>query len=776
MNRIDRMELLAPAGNMEALKAAVQNGADAVYLGAGNFNARRNAGNFDEETLGEAVKYCHARGVKVHVTLNTLVREDELEDLAETVRMLNMSGADAVIVQDFGVVRALKQIAPEIELHASTQMAVHNRQGVDFLVKNGFKRVVLAREMTYEEMKACVGRGAEIEVFAHGALCVACSGQCLMSSLVGGRSGNRGLCAQPCRLPWQMDGKGGHLLSTRDLCSLESLDKLRDAGVSSLKIEGRLKRPEYVAVTIAAYRRALDSLYEGKTNVDAAADMEALRQMFNRGGFTKGYGPGVEDRELMFAQRPNHMGVPVGEAAGRGQIKLRTDVENADVLALRRPDAEDVPVKLAGQAGEKLKCAEAKPGDMLYRMVSEAQMRAARESFEGERRSIRISAQASIHVGKPCEMMVTDGMHTAYAQGSVIEAAQNRGADPERIMAQIRKTGGTAYEIADIELNVDENAFCPASVLNALRRDALAELDSMRTAFSRENRNMELPRKMPVVSGNTLYAQSASPEVLNTALASGADYAVYSPADIRREALEKAIEKLPERFFLAVPAVLGSKTLDTLNEWALENRERIEGTFLSNIGQIGLEWPGRRMGDYMLNLASNLSLEQMEDWNMSACTPSVELSTAQISRMGGERNLIMWGRLPLMHLRHCPLRAIEGKKGKHIDCRRCDIESGIRGKALTDRKGVSFHLVRIATEEGCIIQVLNGPRLMPLRKKDRIPESAGWRLLLNENDPVEAVVKVYRAAADGEDVRSMPEWEIIEKLETTTGHYYRGVE
>lgn len=776
MNTDFRMELLAPAGNMEALKAAVQNGADAVYLGAGNFNARRNAGNFDEDSLREAVCYCHARGVKVHVTLNTLVREDEIDDLADTVRMLNMSGADAVIVQDFGVVRALKQIAPDIELHASTQMAVHNRQGVDFLVKNGFKRVVLAREMTYEEMKSCVGRGAEIEVFAHGALCVACSGQCLMSSLVGGRSGNRGLCAQPCRLPWQMDGKGGHLLSTRDLCSLESLDKLRDAGVSSLKIEGRLKRPEYVAVTIAAYRRALDAMYENRINGHAGEDMEALRQMFNRGGFTRGYGPGVEDRELMFSLRPNHMGVQVGEAAGKGMIRLKADVENADILALRRVGAEDIPVKLSGQAGEKLRCNEAKQGDALFRMVSEAQMRAARESFDGENRTNKVSAWVNLQVGKPCEMTVSYDEYTAYVQGPVIEQANSRGADPERIRAQICKTGGTAYEIAELELNVDENAFCPASVLNGLRRDALSTLDNMRTAFARENYTLKKPDKKPVVSGNTLWVQSGNTDILKRALDAGGDCAVYAPEDVRIEALNEVLGKLPERFSLAVPAVLGEKALNTLNKWAVDNQDRIENTFISNIGQMGLSWPGRQIADYMLNLGNSLSLEQMDDWKFDEYTPSVELSTAQVNRLGGERSLIMWGRIPLMHLRHCPLRAIEDKKGRHIDCRRCDAESGIRGKMLTDRKGVSFPLRRIATEEGCIIQVLNAPYLMPLRKLDRLPEASGWRLLLDENEPVEAVVKVYRAAMDGADARALPEWDIIDSLETTTGHYFRGVE
>ena len=379
------MELLAPAGDESALVAAVQNGADAVYLGTGAFNARRNAANFDGDALDRAVAYCHARGVKVHVTLNTLVTPGELPALEAAIDAIDRSGADAVIVQDFGVARAVVERAPRLQLHASTQMAVHNRQGVAFLAQNGFHRAVLAREMTFGEMAECAAQGIEIETFVHGALCVACSGQCLMSSLVGGRSGNRGLCAQPCRLPWKLDGHEGYLLSTRDLCGLYDLARLRDAGVGSLKIEGRMKRAEYVAVTVAAYRRALDALYEGR-EIDLEAQREALLQMFNRGGFTRGYGPGVAEADLMYPERPNHIGVVVGRCRKKGEVALAADVENADALVLRREGSEDAPVKLAGRAGDGVKCPAARPGDELVRLVSAAQLRAARESWEGEHR------------------------------------------------------------------------------------------------------------------------------------------------------------------------------------------------------------------------------------------------------------------------------------------------------------------------------------------------------------------------------------------------------
>ncbi len=791
----DRMELLAPAGDMEALKAAVQSGADAVYLGAGAFNARRNAGNFDGDALNEAVAYCHARGVKVHVTLNTLVREDEFPALIEAVGAVNRSGADAVIVQDFGVAEALRQIAPEIQLHASTQMAAHNRQAVAFLRDHGFHRAVLARELTFEEMAECAGEGIEIEAFVHGALCVACSGQCLMSSLVGGRSGNRGLCAQPCRLPWRLDGAEGYRLSTKDLCGISDLARLRDAGVTSLKIEGRLKRAEYVAVTVAAYRQALDALYAGEP-FDERQAREELKQMFNRGGFTRGYGPGVAEAELMYPDRPNHIGVKVGDCRRDGQLTLARDVQSADALALRGRD-EDVPVKLAGAAGETLRCPQARKGDSLIRLVSEAQMKAARERVDGEPRKVPVTAKAALKVGLPARLTVSDGVRAVEVSGDVIEAATGRGFDVARATAQLQKTGGTAYALSEIELDADANAFCPASLLNALRRDALAALDAARTSVHRENRPYNPPQSLPPMGGwqpeglteavdsrkPLLLAQSADLDQLMTALDCGADTAVFAPADVRAEALvsvDLAALARKGRVALAVPAVLGAEALDGLNAWARENEKYIEMTFLSNVGQLGLKWPGRRAGDFLLNIGNNAAAAKLADWGMELYTPSVELNAGQINRLCGEKSLVVWGRLPLMHLRHCPLRSAEGLKGKHADCRRCDscpAKDRLDGKALIDRKGVAFPLRRVVEPGcGCVAQVLNSAPLMPLRRLERLPGARQWRLLLNPDEPTEAVVKVYRAALDGQDFKGLPEWRAIDAMNTTTGHFFRGVE
>ena len=776
------MELLAPAGDERALRAAVQNGADAVYLGAGAFNARRGAGNFDGDALDAAVRYCHARGVQVHVTLNTLVREDEFDALLQTVRAINRAGADAVIVQDFGVARALRRLAPDLRLHASTQMAVHNPQAAAFLRDNGFDRVVLARELDYAEIAACAREGVEVECFAHGALCVACSGQCLMSSLVGGRSGNRGMCAQPCRLPWRLEGvarEGEYALSTKDLCAIDQLARLRDAGARSLKLEGRLKRAEYVAVTVAAYRRALDALNEGRP-YSPREDRAALAQMFNRGGFTRGYAPGVAEEELMYPARPNHIGALVGKCAEVGWIVLEADVLDADALALRRRGADDMPVKLSGRAGERVRCPRAARGDALFRLVSEAQMKRARETFEAERRQAPVSARATLRVGQPARLWVGDGEREAEAVGEVVQEATGRGLDAERAIAQLKKTGGTPWAVTDVALEADANAFCPVSVLNALRRDALARLEDARCAVARREGTYAREHvKGGKIGKPLLIAQSADPGQLVKALMAGADAAVFESRDLRPGALDAVSLPAEGRLGLAVPAVLDGEALRALNAWALRHGDRFEMTYLSNVGQLGLEWPGRRVGDFMLNVGNDAAVSQLMDWGMEAYTPSVELNAGQVARMGGEKQLVVWGRLPLMHLRHCPLRAAKGMKGRHADCRHCDActpSERLDGRSLIDRKGAAFPLQRVAEPGGCVIQVLNSVPLMPLRKLERLPAAAAWRLLLSPDEPVEAVVKVCRAALDAEDFRALPEWEILDAMNTTAGHFFRGVE
>ena len=755
--------------------AAVQCGADAIYLGAGDFNARKSADNFGGE-LEAAVGYCHARNVKTYVTLNTMVRQDELKRLEATVDEICRAGADGVIVQDFGVARCIHRMAPALPLHASTQMAVHNPQGVDFLVENGFSRVVLAREMEYEEIARCAGRGAELEVFVHGALCVSCSGQCLLSSMIGGRSGNRGLCAQPCRMKYRMDEIEGYLLSTKDLCGLEGLDALVQAGADSLKIEGRLKRPEYVALTTSVYRAALDD-----PHFDMDRARAELAQMFNRGGFTRGYGFGVEDAELMYRARPNHLGACIGQCHKNGEVLLSQDVDNKDALVLRRRGRDDLPVRMATTAAGRASLAEARKGDQLCRLVSQAQMRDLQARFTAERKKIPIDIRLDLQPGMPARISISDSTHSIACAGELVQTAQNKPADPARIHSQLEKLGDTPFTLRDCDLQLDPMAYLPISALNALRRQAVELLIEARMGTPHPCAPMapapEFPRDK--IRPSELIAQSGDPALLRRAMTAGADRICYAPEDLRADALNAALENLPEHFDLALPPVTDEEALRDLNAWALENSGRIRRVYLANVGQLGPDWPGERVADASLNLANTFSLQQMADWGISLYTPSLELNRNQVEPLGGRRQLIVYGAIPLMQLRHCPLRATQGLRGQHKSCRRCDgvpMEQKIGTKSLTDRTGATFPLRRIASDGGCVIQLLNSAKLMLLRKAASLPACEGWRLLLDGTDDVETVVRLHRLAMTGADVRSDPAWEAFSKQNTTTGHYFRGAE
>ena len=788
------MELLAPAGGKEALIAAIQNGADAVYLGAQMLNARAGAGNFDRDALRWAADYAHERGARIHVTVNTMVKESEGPLLEEVAEQMAFAGVDAAIVQDLGVARALRQMLPSLQLHASTQMAVHNRQGVRFAREAGFDRVVLARELTFEEIAACAREGIEIEAFAHGALCVSCSGQCLFSSLVGGRSGNRGQCAQPCRLPYRLEGAvkaSGCLLSPKDLWSLDHLAELAEAGVCSLKIEGRLKRPEYVAVVTRVYREALDLLETYGEYEPEDEAREALLQIFNRGGFTQGYGPGVVDQELMSHQKPNHAGAPVGELAAPGRIHLTRDVSAADALAFRDASGGEYPVHgVAGQAGETVRVktpSGARPGTTLWRLTSDEQMKAARASMTGENRRASVCARLYAHVGEAAVLDVTDGERAVRVEGGLVERATGKPADPARIRAQLAKTGSVPYELLDLTLNVEADAFLPASLLNELRRRAFEALGARRVEAGRGCEAAPLPPSpagepdQDKPAATRLRAQAPDMARLRVALESGADEAVFAPENLTRAALDEAAAQAEFSFALALPDTLDEDSLDTLNAWAWDNQEKITAVLASNAAHLAMTWPGDMQLDAGLNLASKRALAAGFEHGAALYTPSVELNAGEIRAMGagGKRELIVYGRMRLMSLRHCPIRAQQG--GKHVSCARCDglpEDKRLNAHRLIDRTGAAFPLRRQRSEAGCIVKVMNSVPMLLLRHAGRLPAAASWRLMLTDEDARRAadIVALHRMALDGRDFKASAAWHRLENEPSTTGHYFRGVE
>ncbi|MBQ8391894.1 MAG: U32 family peptidase [Clostridia bacterium] len=429
MNKNIYTELLAPAGKWDALVAAVQNGADAVYLGEKSFSARKNASNFTWEEIENAVRYCHVRGVRVLLALNTLVSDKELSEFESSVQKAAKTGVDAIIVQDLGCAIIARKVCPDLPIHASTQLTSCNKYDVEALQNMGFSRVVLSRELSEKEIRRIYeATGAELEAFVHGALCISFSGKCLMSSFIGGRSGNRGMCAQPCRQMYSCKNKKGYLLSPRDLCLADDLEKMSNAGVVSFKIEGRMKSPEYVASVTNVYRKYLDSF-----SPLSREDEERLEKVFVRGdGFTKAY----------FAE------------------KNTPEIMNYSIS-----------------------------NDNLSARADESVLKEARASFrEGaENKKISVDAVLCIKYNEPSTLTISDGKHSVRAVGAEGERAINTPLSAERAQSQIGKMGQTPFVLNLFSIDADDNITLPVSELNALRREACELLIEKRGEIHKRN-------------------------------------------------------------------------------------------------------------------------------------------------------------------------------------------------------------------------------------------------------------------------------------------------
>ena len=521
-----KVELLAPAGSMEALRAAVQNGCDAVYLGGSMFGARAFANNFEEDEIQEAIAYAHVYGVRVFVTVNTLIREEEFEDCVRYVQFLYEHDVDAVIIQDLGLFSVLRQRFPDMELHASTQMHIHNPQGIHFIESCGASRVVVPRETPLKEIRAYAALGVDLEVFVQGALCVSYSGQCLMSSLTLQRSGNRGECAQNCRMKYQLEkredghreilqGKGEYLLSPKDMNTLERVPELIEAGIASFKIEGRMKRPEYVALMVALYRKAIDAYYEGRAFIyDEAVDMQ-MKKIFNR-GFTQGHLFHHYGAQLMNPIRPNHIGVKVGKVIqvtrDKIVIRLQDTLRQQDgIRILQEPKDIGFQVNFlykdgllvnhgaAGDIVELDKTAPVVKGSIVLKTSDAQQLQALQKSYEAAPRKVAVYAQFTMQAGKPAvlEIMDEEGRSVRVESDAVCETARRMPLKEERIAAQLKKSGDTPFVFENISYQLDVQGILPIRELNQMRRSALAKLEEQRKILHKQRRI--LADKQPVI-------------------------------------------------------------------------------------------------------------------------------------------------------------------------------------------------------------------------------------------------------------------------------------
>jgi len=509
-----RVELLAPAGSMEALIAAVQNGCDAVYLGGRMFGARAYADNFDDAEMISAIHYAHGYGVKVYVTMNTLLIEDEMDQAIAYVKFLYLHGVDALIIQDLGLFDVVHQRFPDLELHASTQMHIHNEEGIALMREAGMKRIVLPRETTLEEIRAYAKMGIDLEVFVQGALCVSYSGQCLMSAKKLARSGNRGACAQMCRMKYRlgktengtftyMEQDGVYLLSPKDLNTLRHIPELIASGIASFKIEGRMKRPAYVAVMVSLYRKAIDAYYAKQPFAANTAEAQ-MRKIFNR-GYTSGHLFHQKGSALMNPLRPNHMGIAIGQVTGQKGNKVRMQLHaplhqyDGIRILCEKEDFGCTVNKLyvngllvneaqAGTTAEIEFASRLTKGSTVVKTSDYLQLRKIKESYAKPTRKVMIVMQVRLRQNRPVWIRVSDELgHECEVSGTyLVEKARKTPLDKVRVIKQCQKCGDSIFQVKEIRCDMEDGVTVPIKELNEVRRSVLAELYEERLKVKRQ--------------------------------------------------------------------------------------------------------------------------------------------------------------------------------------------------------------------------------------------------------------------------------------------------
>lgn len=778
------LELLSPAGSLEALRAAFANGADAVYLGAAAFGARSSAG-FDEETLSQALRIAHLRRKKIYVTVNILIKERELADVRRTLSLLSHVGADAVLVQDLGVLKICREEYPELPVHASTQMALHNARGAQLLKELGAQRVVLARECGLEEIRRAARIGIEIEAFCHGALCVSCSGQCLFSSMIGGRSGNRGRCAQPCRLPYTYQGKTGAWLSPRDLCARDELKKMADAGVYSFKIEGRLKRPEYVAVVTRAYRRALDGILEGRFAPADKHETESLTQIFSRGGFTLGYPGEKQDAGIIDPTRVTPVGVAIGTVKKVRQMGGALLADAALIKPLHNGDGLEIgsqalrysgPGVPAGQTAALRLRDSVRAGETVRRTEDESQLAAARATFEGEALNlacpVSFDAFLTAYPGKEVSLTVTDKESSVTVIGNPAQPAQKKALDEDAARNALSKTGGTPFVLNQLTVKT-AGAFAPASQLNALRREALDRLTEARIAA--QPRAVSAPARFDAperaLPAPRLIVKTRDIEEIPELISAGADEALFLPRDFREDKL------LPLLLSAAFPRKKARLCLPGQLSDAFEQRLRsITASLgisvcLSSPNQLGGFSLGSMAGEGIA-VMNGEALRMLAHLGCASATVSRELNEREILDLPEgicELILPVYGLCRLMLLNHCPMRTMLGLEAGRAQCELCAKGKGALGTWLTDRMGAEYPLSPVHLPEGCQIELMAD---RPLHLSGHL---AGMRrfswLLCFTDEPQEkrlALTRHYAALLRGETPQPV-------SVRGTTGRFSDGV-
>ena len=800
------VELLAPVGSFEALKAAVQNGANAVYLGGKDFGARASANNFDRDELKEAVKYAHIRGVQVFVTTNTLRKENEIEDFLEYAKFLYDIDVDAIILQDIGMARLIKRELPDFELHASTQMVAHSLEDVKYLESVGFDRVVLAREVTVEEIKyICDNCKADIEVFVHGALCVCYSGQCLMSSMIGNRSGNRGRCAQPCRQRYELidvytggvvNSNGDYLLSPRDLNAIEEIDKVIDAGVHSLKIEGRMKRPEYVATVIDGYRKTIDEyLATNKLNVSDET-INDLYTIFNR-KFTKGLLLGDVGKDMMNSQLPNNQGLYVGtvvdynKKAKRLKIKLANTLKKGDGINLGGGTIGRIikngNIETIGYKGETIELdfvGEARKGQIVFKTSDSELMDRVQATFTQDKEFVKniIDAKITIKLGQNPILTLKDRhSNEATIEGDkIVEEAMKVALSKEKVETQLRKLGNTPYELDLLEIELDDNVSLPISLLNQMRRDCIELLDKERVSIkNRKYKNKTVKYKPVLYNRNKqqeISVKVKNLEQLESALECGVDRIYYEDTNTIDKGMSLAM-KYNKKVIYSAPRIIRNKEY---NHLAKANNAGVESVQVGNYGSIDYFKDKKLNIDYYLNAFNSETINYYKEIGADTLCISQELNINEIKETIKYTDIniesVVYGYTPLMITEYCPMGVIvrDCKKDKRV----AKCKESIY--ALRNSKGDEF---RVSQDIFCRSTIYNSNVTCMLDNLYELRE-IGINVLrldftLEDKETVKEVIEAYQEVLSNDYKLGTKATKLYNKLDekgTTAGHYYKGVE
>lgn len=719
------IDLLSPVGDFECLKAAVQNGANSVYFGANLFSARAYASNFNLENLEKAILYAKTRDVKTNLTLNTLIKDNEFHDAFELAKKAYNLGIDAIIVQDLGLAKQLIKHFPSLDIHSSTQMSIHNLQGVLEMQELGFKRVVLARELSLAEIEhICKNSKIEIEVFIHGALCISHSGQCLFSSMIGGRSGNRGKCAQACRLPYELlenNNKidSGHLLSPRDLYGLDFIPNLIDAGVTCLKIEGRMKNPEYVATVTRIYRKYIDLAEKRQNYVIDENDKKTLLQVFNRGMSSTGHLSNEPNKNLIFKDKPNNMGLLLGKVEkynknkGYITVKLQEPIEIGDTISLEKENGTYNVSELMFKEkniketsiGQTVTIGRMKGninlGDKIFKISSKKLNLIAHDSIKSENIKIGLNCKIIIKKGIPINLNVTSAneldiysnLDINCKSNTIPEKAKNKPLEKEKVLSQLQKTNDSLYEFKNIDIELDNGIFLPKiSTLNELRRNALDSVYNFAINNIKRNSlndsydntvviNENIRKKETCKKSNEKKEISVLLNILNTDF----DYSklnniyniynIYIPLKyFSNMKYSKILNILQEKFkiYIYMPTIIKPNYTNLFYDNIEKTIEKynIKGFVVSNISNVKLlenilnnkKNKFELIANYTLNIFNTHSINELKKLGIDRFTISPESDKEIIASLTLGTNsclpseLIVYGNIPLMNMNYCLTR------------------------------------------------------------------------------------------------------------------------